>query len=177
MVGSTVPEGDPRELGSMVGLFWINSEEAYLGMPPVKPMPRVVLSAAGLRVAGADLPPWQWSEITDLRVNDVPVRSAAARWVTRAASVAAAALDAWVPAGPDEMTVVVATADNRTETRVFSGASVGYTQREVDLSHELLARFVRGATSPTVMSEWWERDRPSETLGSRSREALLESWL
>jgi hypothetical protein len=76
------------------------------------------------------------------------------------------------------MTVVIAAGGNEYKTPVFSGASSAYTQREVDLSHGLLARFVRGTSSPAVMSDWWNGDRqPSAVLPSRHREALLGSWL
>lgn len=162
----------------MVGLFWIQSGETYLGMPPVPPAPGVLLSPAGPQAVGPDPLHWSWSDVTDLRVTEAPVRSTAARWAARAANVAAAALNAWVPGSPAEMTVVIAAGGNEYKTPVFSGASSAYTQREVDLSHGLLAHFVRGTSSPAVMSDWWNGDRqPSAVLPSRHREALLESWL
>ncbi|MEU0630727.1 hypothetical protein [Streptomyces sp. NPDC005989] len=129
-------------------------------------------------MVGPDPLQWSWSDVTDLRVTEAPVRSTAARWAARAASVAAAALNAWVPGSPAEMTVVIAASGNEFKTPVFSGASSAYTQREVDLSLGLLARFVRGASSPAVMADWYHGDRqPSVVLPSRHREALLESWL
>jgi hypothetical protein len=174
---STPPQQHPQKSGTMVGLFWIESEETYLGMPPVTPAPGVVLSPAGPRIVGPDPLQWHWSDVTDLRVTEVPIRSTATRWATRAATVAAAALNAWVPGSPAEMTVVIAAGRDEVKTPVFCGASIAYSQHEVDLSHALLARFVRGASSPAIMSDWWDRDRPSEVLRSRHRETLLESWL
>ncbi|GAA2948324.1 MULTISPECIES: hypothetical protein [Streptomyces] len=175
---STPPQHHTQDLGTMVGLFWIESGKTYLGMPPVPPAPGVLLSPAGVQVVGPDAAQWPWSDVTDLRVTEAPVRSTAARWAARAASVAAAALDAWVPGSPTEMTAVIAIGGNEHKTPVFSAASSAYTQREVDLSHGLLARFARGTSSPSVLSDWWNGDgQPSGVLPSRHREALLESWL
>ncbi|MEU8709171.1 hypothetical protein [Streptomyces sp. NPDC048565] len=162
----------------MVGLFWIQSGGTYLGTPPVPPAPGVLLSATGPLVVGPDPQETLWSDVRDLRVTEAPARSTAARWAARAASVAAAALNAWTPPGPVEMTVVMTAGGHETTTPVFSGASSAYTEREVDLSHGLLARFVRGESSPAVMSDWWNAEQqPDGALPSRHREALLESWL
>ncbi len=162
----------------MVGLFWIQSAETYLGMPPVPSAPGVLLSPAGPQVVGPDPLQFSWSDVTDLRVTEAPVRSTAARWAARAANFAAAALNAWVPGSPAEMTVVIAVGGNEYKTPVFSGASSAYTQWAVDLSLGLLARFVRGTSSPVVMSDWYHGDRQrSVVLASWHRVALLESWL
>ncbi|GAA1182756.1 hypothetical protein GCM10009654_45070 [Streptomyces hebeiensis] len=135
-------------------------------------------SHAGPQIVGPEPLQWRWSDVTDLRVADAPVRSTAARWAARAASVASAALNAWVPGSPAEMTVVIAAGGNEVKTPVLSGASSAYTQREVDLSHALLARFVRGSSSPALMADWANgEEQPSVVLRSRQREALLESWL
>ncbi|MEU0632809.1 hypothetical protein [Streptomyces sp. NPDC005989] len=115
--------------------------------------------------------------MTDVQVLDVPVRSAAVRWATRVTTVAAAALDAWVPGSPPQMTVVVHARDQRVETLVLSAADTAYTQREVDLSLGLLSHFVRGSTSPSTLTQWWAQNRPTEVLRSRRREAALEGWL
>ncbi|MET8983288.1 hypothetical protein ABZX85_47770 [Streptomyces sp. NPDC004539] len=161
----------------MVGLFWIGEETAYVGTPPVEPAPGVALTAAGPRVEGLEPQAWAWAEVLEVRVPDAPVRSTAARWAIRAVTVAAAAVDAWTPDDPPEMTVVIATGDGELETPVYSGASVAYTQREVDLSLGLLARMTRGEFSPTVMTEWWRANRPEKVLSSRDREGVLEGWL
>ncbi|GAA0595719.1 hypothetical protein [Streptomyces crystallinus] len=162
----------------MVGLFWINGEEIYLGTPPAAEGSGVLLTPAGVRITGDASREWPWPAVLDLRVEDVPVRSAVVRWASRAASVAAAALDAWVPDGPPEMTVALTTAEGeRTETPVYAAAATAYTQREVDLSLGLLARFTRGEASPATLTAWWNEVRPGEVLRSRDREAVLESWL
>ncbi|QNP75900.1 hypothetical protein IAG44_22245 [Streptomyces roseirectus] len=161
----------------MVGLFWIEGDVAYVGTPAVDPAPSVVLTPDGPRVRGSEPLEWSWGEVTDLRVPDAPVRSTAVRWAARAASFAVAALDAWVPEEPPEMTVVIAAGGVEVETSVYSGASVAYTQREVDLSLGLLARMVRGEFSPVVMSEWWRVNQPEKVLSSREREIVLEGWL
>ncbi|MGW5848267.1 hypothetical protein ACWFQ8_09995 [Streptomyces sp. NPDC055254] len=161
----------------MVGLFWVGVDGPYVGMPPVEPNPGVLLSPAGPQLVGPEPLRWSWSDVTDLRVTEAPVRSAATRWATRAATFAAAALDAWVPDSPAEMTVVIVTGSDEIATPVYSGASSAYTQREVDLSLGLLARMVRGEFSPSVMSDWWEKTQPGEVLRSRHRESLLEEWL
>lgn len=62
----------------MVGLFWIQSGETYPGTPPVPPAHGVLLSPAGPQVVGPDPLQWSWSDVTDLRVIEAPVRSTAA---------------------------------------------------------------------------------------------------
>ncbi|MGW6606135.1 hypothetical protein ACWGCF_44980, partial [Streptomyces sp. NPDC055039] len=37
--------------------------------------------------------------------------------------------------------------------------------------------FVRGSASPSLLTQWWEENRPTEVLHSREREAVLEGWL
>ncbi|MEU2134153.1 hypothetical protein [Streptomyces sp. NPDC018352] len=135
------------------------------------------LSPTELSVTGPDQHVWGWEDVTDLQVLDVPVRSAAVRWATRVTTVAAAALDAWVPGSPPQMTVVVHARDQRVETLVLSAADTAYTQREVDLSLGLLSHFVRGSASPSTLTQWWAENRPTEVLRSRRREAALEGWL
>ncbi|WP_406507976.1 hypothetical protein [Streptomyces sp. NBC_00212] len=76
------------------------------------------------------------------------------------------------------MTVTLITKEgDRSETRVLSGAAVAYSQREVDLSLGLLARFVRRESSPAALTHWWNEVSPGEILRSRTREATLEGWL
>jgi hypothetical protein len=163
--------------GTTVGLFWVTADGAYVGAPSAAPAPRVVLRVSGPRVTGPHERDWAWSEIEGLEVTEVPVRSRAQRWATHAASFAAAALDAWVPSSPTEMTVSITAPDRTVLTPVYSSAAVAYSGREVDLSRQLIGRFTRGTASPTVMTEWWEQNRPARVLRSREREALLELWL
>ncbi|MFE2291153.1 hypothetical protein [Streptomyces sp. NPDC059452] len=175
---SIPPQVHPQQRsGAMVGLFWIGAEAVHLGMPPVAPAPGVIITPEGLRISGPEPLRWMWSDLSAVRVTEAPVRSTVTRWASRAASVVAAALNAWTPGSPTEMTVVVATRSDEIRTPAFSAASSAYTQREVDLSHALLARFVQGTSSPAVMSDWQQATQPTETLNSRQREALLNAWL
>ncbi|MEV6048486.1 hypothetical protein [Streptomyces xanthochromogenes] len=161
----------------MIGLFWVTENDVYLGLPPAaQQMTGVAMSPSGLRCIGPEERVWAWSEVTDLQVDNVPVRSAVVRWATRATTFVAAALDAWVPGSPAEMTVVVSTGEHRTEVPVLSAAATAYTQREVDLSHALLAHFVRGTSSPAILTDWWKETRPVGVLRSRQREAILDYW-
>ncbi|WP_405778696.1 hypothetical protein [Streptomyces sp. NBC_00859] len=177
MEQSAPPSGSQRQ-GNMVGLFWIEAQDVYLGMPPVAAAPGVLLTPAGLRVVGPDPQFWEWPAVHDLRVSEVPVRSTLTRWATRAVTMAAAALDAWFPGSPTEMTVTVTTTQgDEFRTTVLSGADTAYAQQEADLSHRLLARFARGEGSPTALTDWWNGARPTAVLRSRQREALLQRWV
>ncbi|MFG2719810.1 hypothetical protein ACGFW5_16155 [Streptomyces sp. NPDC048416] len=163
--------------GSMVGLFWVSGDEVHLGTPPSAGSTGVLLSSIGVRVTGDSPGEWRWPDVLDLRVTDAPVRSAAVRWGTRALSMAAAAFDLWVPGEPPSMTVTLITKEgDETTADVLSGAAVAYSQREVDLSLGLLARFVRGESSPTALMQWWDEVRPVRVLRSRDRETILEGW-
>ncbi|GGU05635.1 hypothetical protein [Streptomyces violascens] len=160
----------------MVGLFWIDAESVHLGTPSATTVSDVLLTPESLRVVGPEPGEWLWSDVTAIEVVGAPVRSTGVRWAGRAASVAAAALDVWVPGSPDEMTVAVSSGGDRVETTVLSGAAGAYSRREVDLSRALLARFVDGTSSPAVLSDWWTSADPG-ALRSRGREAVLEEWL
>ncbi|MGW7384725.1 hypothetical protein [Streptomyces sp. NPDC054794] len=165
------------EAGMVVGLFWVAADGVHLGAPATTPAPTLVLQPSGPRLTGPDPRTWTWSEIADLQVTEVPVRSALNRWASRAASVAAAAMDVWVPGDPERMTVSVTTPDGCFRTSVHSGAAVAYSPREVDLSRQLIDRFVRGGATPALMTQWWEKSRPTGILRSREREEVLELWL
>ncbi|WP_223279613.1 hypothetical protein [Streptomyces sp. SDr-06] len=166
----------PRKPGHMVGLFWIDAEHVHLGAPGATAESTVLLTAGSLRVTGSEPRQWPWSEVAALEVTGAPVRSTGGRWAGRAASVAAAALDVWVPDSPAEMTVVITAGDGRFEASVLSGAATAYSRREVDLSHALLDRFVRGTSSPAALLDWSRAAEPG-ALRSRAREAVLEGWL
>ncbi|MBK3647231.1 hypothetical protein [Streptomyces sp. MBT33] len=75
------------------------------------------------------------------------------------------------------MTASVIAPDGTYRTPVYSSASVAYSPREVALSRRLLSDFTQGTATPAVMTEWWERTRPTKILRSREREAVLELWL
>ncbi|MFC9651262.1 hypothetical protein [Streptomyces sp. NPDC056937] len=178
LIAPSPQDGGPERLGSVIGLFWIEQDRVCLGAPPGDEDPGVFLSPTRVSVGeGTGQQAWLWDDVTDLQILDVPVRSTAARWATRVVSVVAAALNAWGPDGPSMMTAVVYTQDRRVETPVFSAAATAYTQREVDLSLGLLSHFVRGSAAPSLLTQWWEENRPTEVLRSRDREAVLESWL
>ncbi|MCX5388209.1 hypothetical protein [Streptomyces sp. NBC_00083] len=173
---SSSPAANPGD-GCMVGLFWVTGGRVYVGTPPGDTAPGVLLSPVGVRVVGDEPRGWRWAELLDVQVDDVPVRSTSVRWATHALTVAAAAFDMWAPDGPGQMTVALTTKEGERATApVLSGAAVAYSQREVDLSLGLLARFVRGELSPSVLSQWWDEIRPGQVLRSREREAVLEGW-
>jgi hypothetical protein len=172
---ATVPP-QPAD-GTTVGLFWVASDGVYVGAPATAPAPNVILTPSGPRVTGPHPCSWAWSDIADLEVTEVPVRSSARRWAAHAASFAAAALDAWVPSSPTEMTVSLTTPDGTFQTPVYSSAAVAYSPREVALSRQLISHFTTGTATPAIMTEWWEQTRPAKVLRSREREALLELWL
>lgn len=174
----TTPGTSPgaQKQGSMVGLFWIDADNVRLGTPSAMTASDVLLTPDSLRLVGPEPKEWIWSDVTSVEVIGVPVRSTGGRWASRAASVAAVALDVWNPSSPEEMTVAVSAGGGRIETTVLSGAATAYSRREVDLSHALLARFVEGTCSPAVLSDWWASAEPG-VLRSRGREAVLEEWL
>ncbi|CAM5293783.1 hypothetical protein [Streptomyces xanthochromogenes] len=162
----------------MVGLFWIDAENVHLGTPGATATAEVLLTPEVLRVTGPAAGQWPWGEVTALTVTGAPVRSAGVRWAGRAATVAAAALDLWMPGSPEMMTVAVGTRDGaHVEVLVPSGAATAYTRREVDLSHALVTRFVEGTSSPALPSRWWGTRDGTGQLRSREREAVLEEWL
>ncbi|MEU4167053.1 hypothetical protein AB0F46_09220 [Streptomyces sp. NPDC026665] len=163
--------------GITVGLFWVSADGVYVGAPATEPAPRVMLETSGPRVTGPHGREWAWSDLAGLEVTEVPVRSTVQRWTTHAVTFVAAALDAWVPSSPTEMTVSITAPDGTVLTPAYSSAAVAYSGREVDLSRLLIGRFVQGTATPAVMTEWWVRTRPAGILRSREREALLELWL
>ncbi|MFE9122684.1 hypothetical protein [Streptomyces sp. NPDC007172] len=168
----------PQKAGCMVGLFYVDAENVHLGTPGATATSEVLLTPDALRVTGATSGEWPWSEVTALKVLGAPARSAGLRWAGRAVTVAAAALDLWVPGSPEAMTVQIGTRGGAdVEALVQSGAASAYTRREVDLSHALLSRFVAGAASPAVLSRWWEARDTTGLLRSRERETVLEEWL
>jgi hypothetical protein len=171
------PPLHPAEDGATVGLFWVSADGVYVGAPATAPAPNMVLTTAGPRVTGPHPREWTWSDLVGLEITEVPTRSAPQRWATHAASFVAAALDAWVPSSPTEMTVSVIAPDGTYRTPVYSSASVAYSPREVALSRRLLSDFTQGTATPAVMTEWWEQTRPTKILRSREREAVLELWL
>jgi hypothetical protein len=171
------PPLHPAEDGVTVGLFWVSADGVYVGAPATAPAPDVVLTAAGPRVTGPQPREWIWSDLVGLEITEVPTRSAPQRWAIHAASFVAAALDVWVPSSPAEMTLCVITSDGTYRTPVHSSAAVAYSPREVALSRRLISHFIQGTATPAVMTEWWERTRPSKVLRSREREAVLELWL
>ncbi|WP_458244338.1 hypothetical protein [Streptomyces sp. MAI_2237] len=172
-----IPPLHPAEDGATVGLFWVSADGVYVGAPAAAPAPNVVLTAEGPQVTGPHQRQWAWADLVGLEITDVPVRSAPQQWATHAASFVAAALDAWVPSSPTEMTVSVVASDGTYRTPVYSSAAVAYSPREAALSCRLISHFTRGTATPAVMAEWWERTRPAKILRSREREAVLELWL
>lgn len=172
-----IPPLQPAEDGATVGLFWVSADGVSVGAPATAPAPNVVLTAEGPQVTGPHPRQWVWADLLGLEITEVPARSAPQRWATHAASFVAAALDAWVPSSPTEMTVSVVASDGTYRTPAYSSAAVAYSPREVALSRRLISHFIQGTATPAVMTEWWVQTRPTKILRSREREAVLELWL
>lgn len=80
------------------------------------------------------------------------------------------------PEGPAEMTVRVQASDGVAELLVHSAAMRRVHPREIELSHQVLDRFVAGTLSPAVLSAWGRAHGAGKTPRPAEREALLQQW-
>ncbi|MFJ9726151.1 hypothetical protein ACIRP3_25680 [Streptomyces sp. NPDC101209] len=87
-------------------------------IPPLQPAEDG--AAEGPQVTGPHPRQWAWADLVGLEITEAPVRSAPQRWATHAASFVAAALDAWVPSSPNEMTLSVVASDGTYRTPLDS---------------------------------------------------------
>lgn len=180
MVAPSPQDGGPNLQGCMIGLFWIEQDKVCLGSPPVEEDPGVFLSTSRLSVGeGALQQTWPWTDVTDLQVLDVPVRSAAARWAARVTSVVAAALNAWGPGGPSMMTAVVCVeATTSVSRRRSSPARPPRTHSGRSTSRSDFSPTSYGAAPRrALLTQWWQENQPSDVLHSQEREAVLEGWM
>ncbi len=162
----------------MVGLFWIDRDGCWLGAPSGTDGTGVRLTDEGLTPVGTPAAgALSWTGIERVTVPDAPARSGLRRGLRTAIDVATSMAGFGGPDGGHGMTVCVTHTDGRSEFAVLSAAAPAYTEREVELSHRLLARFVAGELRPSALTEW------RRSAGSRSgpkppqREAVLERLL
>lgn len=163
----------------MVGLFWIDRDGCWLGAPPGRQGTGVRLTDEGLEAVGmspADSLSWGRGRMERVAVPDAPVRSAFRRGLSTVVSLATAAAGIGGPESPPLMTVRVTHVGGDTEHTVSSAAWPAYTEREVELSHRLLERFVTGELRPSLLTEWWRSVGPDAAPKPVEREEVLE-WL
>ncbi|MFE3881801.1 hypothetical protein ACFXPQ_02555 [Streptomyces lydicus] len=109
-------------------------------------------------------------------VPDAPARSAFRRGLSMAIDLATTMVGFGGPEGPPLMTVRVTHTDGANEHSIPSAAGPAYTEREVELSHRLLARFVAGELNPSLLRDWWRSAGSSASPKPTEREALLDQW-
>ncbi|MEU8780162.1 hypothetical protein [Streptomyces sp. NPDC048637] len=117
-----------------------------------------------------------WTQVERVAVPDAPARSAFRRGLSMVIDLATTMVGFGGPEGPPLMTVHVTHTDGESEYIVPSAAGSAYTEREVELSHRLLARFVAGELNPSLLRDWWRSAGRSAGPKPAEREALLEQW-
>ncbi|MFE4918512.1 hypothetical protein [Streptomyces sp. NPDC056661] len=161
---------------AMVGLFWVSEDAVHLGAPPGESAPGVRLAAEGLDAVGCGSGTWKWAELSSVTVVGAPVRATPGRQLSMTLDVVLGAMGLGGPEGPAEMTVRVQAPDGVAELLVHSAAAGAYTPREIQLSHQVLDRFVAGTLSPAVLSAWGRAHGAGKTPRPAEREALLQQW-
>ncbi|WSA78029.1 hypothetical protein OG930_21925 [Streptomyces sp. NBC_01799] len=161
---------------AMVGLFWVSEDAVHLGDPPDESAAGVRVAAAGLDAVGPPSGTWKWADLSSVAVVGAPVRATPGRHLSMTLDVVLGAMGLGGPEGPAEMTVRVQASDGVDELLVHSAAAGGYTPREVELSHQVLDRFVAGTLSPAVLSAWGRAHSARKTPRPAEREALLQQW-
>ncbi|MDT0321749.1 hypothetical protein [Streptomyces millisiae] len=162
---------------AVVGLFWITEDSVYLGAAPGGTASGVRLTEDGVEVLGEDHgTSWSWGEVRRIEVRDVPVRSAARRFVSMAFDTLYTAVT-----GDGELpfayTVDVETADGTVEVSVVSAITGGiYTPDEYELSRTLLGRLVDGGATVGDLLAWRRDHATDDTPPREEREALLRKW-
>ncbi|MGK5695833.1 hypothetical protein ACSNOJ_23580 [Streptomyces sp. URMC 128] len=180
---TAAPDGGPDESpgrGAMIGLFWIDGDGCWLGAPA-----GAEGTGTGVRLTGEGLTPvgtaaggaLSWTDTEQVTVPDAPARSAFQRGLRTAIDVATSMAGFGGPDSGHGMTVCVTHAGARSEYPVLSAAASAYTEREVELSHQLLARFVSGELRPSVLTEWWRSAGSRSGRKPHEREAVLERLL
>jgi hypothetical protein len=164
---------------AMIGLFWITEDCMYVGAEPAGTASAVRLTEHGVEALGINHGiSWSWSEVGQVEVRDVAVRSTARR-------LASVALDSLLVAVtgdgelPPAYTVRVQPVDgDAVDVSVLSAVAGGiYTPDEYVLSRTLLERLTDGRT-PVADLLAWGRDHAGEgTPPLEEREALLRKWI
>ncbi len=162
----------------MIGLFWIDGGGCWLGAPAGAEGTGVRLTDEGLTPVGTlEAATLGWAGTEEVTVPDAPARSAFRRGLRTAIDVATSMAGFGAPDPGHGMTVCVTHTGGRTEYTVLSAAASAYTEREVELSHRLLARFVSGESRPSVLTRWWRAAGPRSGPKPHEREAVLEQLL
>ncbi|WP_030931558.1 hypothetical protein [Streptomyces sp. NRRL B-24720] len=161
---------------AMVGLFWVSEDAVHLGAPPGESAPGVRLATEGLDAVGPRPGTWKWADLGSVTVVGAPVRTAPGRQLSMTLDVVLGAMGLGGPEGPAEMTVRVQASDGAADLLVHSAAAGAYTPGEVELSHQVLDRFVAGTLSPAVLSAWGRTHGTGKTPRPAEREALLQQW-
>ncbi|WP_392873921.1 hypothetical protein [Streptomyces sp. LN499] len=161
---------------AMVGLFWVSEDTVHVGAPPGESAPGVRLAAAGVDAVGPGPGTWKWAELSSVTVLGAPVRATPGRQLSMTLDVVLGAMGLGGPEGPAEMTVRVQASDGVAELLVYSAAAGAYTPREIELSHQVLDRFVAGPLSPAVLSAWGRAHGAGKTPRPAERETLLQQW-
>ncbi|MET7498098.1 hypothetical protein [Streptomyces sp900116325] len=161
---------------AMVGLFWVSEDAVHLGAPPGESAPGVRLATEGLDAVGPRSGTWKWADLGSVTVVGAPVRATPGRQLSMTLDVVLGAMGLGGPEGPAEMTVRVQASDGAAELLVHSAAAGAYTPGEVELSHQVLDRFVAGTLSPAVLSAWGRAHGSGKTPRPAEREALLQQW-
>ncbi|MFD8193179.1 hypothetical protein [Streptomyces wuyuanensis] len=178
---TTTPHGQPEESpaeGRMVGLFWMDRDGCWLGAPAGAEGTGVRLTDEGLTPVGAPAAgTLGWAGIERVSVPDAPARSGLRRGLRTAIDVATSMAGFGGPDSGHQMTVCVTHADGQSEFAVLSAAAQAYTEREVELSHRVLARFAAGELRPSVLTDWWRSAGSRSGPGPQEREAVLERLL
>ncbi|MEU1851787.1 hypothetical protein ABZ499_21560 [Streptomyces sp. NPDC019990] len=177
----TAPNGqqdDSPGAGTMVGLFWIDRDGCWLGAPAGAGGTGVRLTDEGLTPVGIPAGgALSWTATEHVTVPDAPARSAFQRVLTTAFDVATSMAGFGGPGSGHGMTVCVTHTGGQSEYPVLSAAAPAYTEREVELSQQLLDRFVAGGLRPSALTEWWRSAGPRSTPKPQEREAVLERLL
>ncbi|MFE4647521.1 hypothetical protein [Streptomyces sp. NPDC056707] len=161
---------------AMVGLFWVSEDAVHLGAPPGESAPGVRLAAEGLDAVGCGSGTWKWAELSSVTVIGAPVRATPGRQLSMTLDVVLGAMGLGGPEGPAEMTVRVQASDGVAELLVHSAAAGAYTPREIELSHQVMDRFVAETLSPAALSAWGRAHGAGKTPRPAEREALLQQW-
>ncbi|MFF5039643.1 hypothetical protein [Streptomyces nigra] len=161
---------------TMVGLFWITTDEVYVGAPPGTDALGVRLTEKGVETDGAgDHRTWAWEDLRSATVEGALVRSASRRRLALAVEVVLTAAMGGT-GDPEPMLLRLETATGAEELGVYAAAAGAYEQLEFDLSQRLLARFVDGGASPRTLMEW-RRGAGDPAPKPAERQALLRKWL
>ncbi|MFD7393064.1 hypothetical protein ACFV46_31840 [Streptomyces sp. NPDC059852] len=160
---------------TMVGLFWITTDEVYVGAPPGTDGLGARLTEKGVEADGAGVHrTWAWEQLRSATVEGALVRSASRRRLTLAMEVVLTAAMGGT-AEPEPMLLRLETVTGVEELTVYASAAGAYEQEEFDLSQRLLARFVEGAESPRTLMAW-SGEAGDTNLKPSERRALLRKW-